>query len=136
MILLLILTGLLFFLGCKAKTPGFKNTKWSYVEQIMVFDVGTMTETTSLEFGAGNDVVFRRAWFTPAHPATYMNADGTVDTVPASSGEQVYKGTWRYRRGKLFVTLEDGGRKVFRYAGGVLVPVEPGEPAREFRKQE
>ena len=136
MILLLIITGLLLFLKCTAGNPGFKNTKWSFVDKIMVCDVGTMTETTSLEFGAGKDLVFRVAWFTPAHPATYMKEDGTVEIIPASSGEQVYKGTWQYRRGKLFVTLEDGSRKVFKHAGGVLVLDEPGAPAREFRKQE
>ena len=136
LILLLIITGLLLFLNCKAKNPGFKNTKWCYVEKIFVCDVGTTTETTSLEFGTGEDLVFRVAWFTPAHPATYMKEDGTVEVIPASSGEQVYKGTWQYRRRKLFVTLEDGRQKVFKHAGDVLVLNEPGAPAREFKKEE
>ena len=112
---------LLSSIDLSAKRPVFKNTKWVCVEEMFVADAGTETDTTTLEFGPGKEIVIRRAWFLPAHPAMYVNPDGTIDTVPARSNEYTSKGTWKYRRGKLTVTLEDGGKEEFSYLEGMLV---------------
>ena len=118
-----------------AKRPVFKNTKWAYVEEMFVADAGTETDTTTLEFGPGNEIVIRRAWFLPAHPAMYVNADGTIDTVAAMSNEHTSKGTWKYRRGKLTVTLEDGSQEEFRYMEGMLVQTGAVGGVKVFRPQ-
>ena len=118
-----------------AKRPAFKNTKWVCVEEMFVADAGTETDTTTLEFGPGNEAVIRRSWFLPAHPATYVNADGSIDTVPARSNEYTSKGTWKYRRGKLTVTLEDGSKEEFRYVEGTLVQEGAIGGVKVFRRE-
>ena len=125
---------LLSSMDLSAKRPVFKNTTWVCVEELFVADAGTETDTTTLEFGPGNEVVIRRAWFLPAHPAMYVNDDGSIDMVPARSNEYASKGTWKYRRGKLTVTLEDGSKEEFRYVEGTLV--QPGAVGGEkvFRR--
>jgi len=118
-----------------AKRPVFKNTKWACVEEMFVADAGTETDTTTLEFGPGKEIVIRRSWFLPAHPATYVNADGTVDMMPARNNEYTSKGTWKYRWGKLTVTLEDGSKEEFRYIKGMLVQKGTEGGVRVFRLQ-
>jgi hypothetical protein len=118
-----------------AKRPVFKNTKWVYVEEMFVADVGTETDTTTLEFGPGNEIVIRNAWHLPAHPAMYVNPDGSIDMIPGSSGEHSSKGTWRYRWGKLTVSLEDGSKEEFRYLEGMLVRTGGVGGAKVFHRQ-
>ena len=128
----------LLFLSCtglSAKRPVFKNTKWVCVEEMFVADAGTETDTTTLEFGPGNEVVIRRSWFLPAHPAMYVNPDGTIDTIAAMSNEYTSKGTWKYRRGKLTVTLEDGSQEEFDYEEGMLVQKGAVGGVKVFRRQ-
>jgi len=117
---------LFFTTNCsmEAKKPVLKNTKWVCVKEMFVADVGTSTETYTLEFTSAKECTYTMSWYTPAHPAMYVNPDGTIDTYPARSSEQVSKGTWTYKRGKLTVTLEDGSAKVFTYKDGKLF----GEP--------
>ena len=126
---------LLSSIDLSAKRPVFKNTKWACVEEMFVADAGTETDTTTLEFGPRKEIVIRRAWFLPAHPAMYVNADGTIDTVPARSNESASKGTWKYRWGKLTVTLEDGNKEEFRYIEGMLVQTGAVGGVKVFRQQ-
>ena len=134
----IIAFALLFLLASidlTAKRPVFKNTKWAYVEEMFVADAGTGTDTTTLEFGPGNEIVIRHAWFLPAHPAMYVNPDGTIDTIAAMSNEYTSKGTWKYRRGKLTVTLEDGSKEEFDYVEGMLVHKGAVGGVKVFRRQ-
>ena len=133
----IIAFALLFLLASidlTAKRPVFKNTKWAYVEEMFVADAGTGTDTTTLEFGPGNEIVIRHAWFLPAHPAMYVNPDGTIDTIAAMSNEYTSKGTWKYRRGKLTVTLEDGSKEEFDYVEGMLVHTGAVGGVKVFRR--
>ena len=128
----------LLFLSCtglSAKRPVFKNTKWVCVEEMFVADAGTETDTTTLEFGPGNEIVIRRSWFLPAHPAMYVNADGTIDTIPARGNESASQGIWKYRRDKLTVTLEDGSKEEFRYVEGTLVQEGAIGGVKVFRRE-
>jgi len=121
--------------GLSAKRPAFRNTKWIHQEETFVADAGTMTETTCLEFGPGKEVLIRESWVLPAHPAMYMNADGTMDVIPESSSEHVSKGRWKYSFGKLTITLEDGTRMVFRHKGeALIIQGSDGSPV-EYKKQ-
>ena len=116
-----------FFTSCatmNAKKPVLKNTKWVCVEKMFIADVGTSTETYSIEFTSATDCIYKTEWYTPAYPSMYVNQDGSIDTNPARSSEHVSKGTWKYNHGKITVSLEDGTNKVFEYKDGKLV----GEP--------
>ena len=113
----------LFFTACnvmEAKKPVLKNTRWVCVKQMFIADVGTSTETYTLAFTSARECTYTTSWYTPAYPAMYVNPDGTIDTFPARSSENVSKGTWTYRRGIVTVTLEDGDTKVFLYKDGKL----------------
>ena len=115
---------LLTFLSCSimsAKKPVFKKTVWESKQEIFVADAGTMTMTITLEFGSGKDVKVAWSSYLPAHPAMYMNADGSVDRIPASSSESVSKGIWEYKSGKLTITLESGTKSEFEYKAGCLL---------------
>lgn len=105
----------------QAKKPVFKGTKWVCVQQEFVADAGTMTETYTLEFTSAKDCIWKDSWVLPAHPAMYMNSDGTVDTIPASGSESVAPASWKYSRGKLTLTFDDGSTRELLYEKGKLV---------------
>lgn len=97
------------------KNPVLKGTKWIAVEKTFVADAGTMTITHTLEFTTAKDVVVRERSYLPEHPAMYMNADGTVSRIPASESESEYAGKYKYRRGILTITEEDGSDELYFY---------------------
>ena len=115
---------LLTLLSCtvmNAKKPVFKNTVWENKQEIFVADAGTETITHTLEFGSGKDVKVRWYSYLPAHPAMYVNRDGSIDKIPASYYEDVKEGTWEYKHGKLTITLEDGTKVDYDYQAGMLL---------------
>ena len=97
------------------KNPVLKGTKWIAVEKTFVADAGTMTITHTLEFTTAKDVMVRERSYLPEHPAMYMNADGTVTRIPASESESEFAGTYKYRRGNLTVTDEEGSEALYFY---------------------
>ena len=99
----------------QAKKPVFKNTRWICVQKIFVADAGMMTQTYEMEFVSDKECVWTDKWVLPAHPAMYMNPDGTVDRIPESGSESVSHAAWRYRRGELTLQFEDGFSRVLRY---------------------
>lgn len=103
------------------KNPVLKGTKWAAVEEMFVADAGTMTITQTLEFTSAKDVLIKESTYLPSHPAMYMNPDGTVDRIPASSSEREVVGTYKFRRDVLTVTLEDGTVIEFTYMGDTFV---------------
>lgn len=111
-------------LSCSVmKGPGaLKNTTWEYIEEMFVADAGTMTITHTLEFTSANEVKVGWMSYMPAHPAMYMNRDGSVDTIPASHSEMVNKGTYTVGKDKVTITLENGTVKEYEIIkGGMLV---------------
>ena len=109
-----------------AGKPVLKNSTWTAVQKMFVADAGTMTITHTLEFLSGKEVRIHEKSHLPSHPAMYMNPDGTVDRIPASSSERSEAGTYSYRRGRLTVTTEDGLQTVYTFLGGNFVREEPG----------
>ena len=109
------------------KNPVLKGTKWTAVQEMFVADAGTMTINHSLEFTTDKDVVVGFSSFMPAHPTMYMNPDGSVDTVPATSSEDTRPATYVYKQGKLTVTSRDGSDTEYVYhpEDGTLVLEEP-----------
>lgn len=99
----------------QAKKPSLKGTCWTGEHKMFVADAGTMTETYTLEFISGKECILTNSWVLPAHPAMYMNADGTVDTIPESRSESSSRATWRYRRGEIILTFEDGSTRTLHY---------------------
>ena len=95
-------------LSAMGKNPVLKNTKWTAVEEMFVADAGTMTITHTLEFISKKDVRIHELSQMPSYPAMYMNPDGTVDRIPGFTTERSETGTYRYRRGVLTITTENG----------------------------
>ena len=131
----------LFFSSCanmSAKKPALKNTRWVCVQQMFVADAGTMTETYTLTFTSGKDCLWKQEWVLPAHPAMYMNPDGTVDRIPESRSESVSQATWKFSRNTITLQFEDGTRKTFLYEKGRLTGASPfgGEMVFEQRTED
>lgn len=118
---------LIVILFCSAscamcKNPVLKGTKWIAVEKTFVADAGTMTITHTLEFTSAKDVMVREHSYLPEHPAMYMNADGTVTRIPARESNSEYAGKYKYRRGILTITDEEGSEALYFYKNdGTLV---------------
>ena len=115
-VLLILFVGTSFTAMCK--NPVLKGTKWAAVQEMFVADAGTMTITHTLEFTSAKDVLIKESTYLPSHPAMYVNPDGTIDRIPASSSEREVAGTYKFRRDVLTITLEDGTVKEFTYLGG------------------
>ena len=95
---------------------------WEFVEEMFVADAGTMTITHTLQFTSDKDVTVTWKSYLSAHPAMYMNRDGSVDTIPASHSEMVNKGTYTVGKDKVTITLENGTVKEYEIIeGGMLV---------------
>lgn len=122
---------LLFAYSCSlmCKNPVLKGTRWTAVQKMFVADAGTMTINHTLEFTSGKDVLVGWSTYLPAHPATYVNPDGTVDTLPAQSSENTEPGTYVYKRGKLTITSKEGytTEYVFQEDGTFLCEEPRGE---------
>ena len=76
---------------------------------MFVADAGYETTTATLEFLPGKAFVLKMVSVLPPHPAMYMNADGTVDTLPGHQSEFEQKGTYSLSGDKLKLLFEDGG---------------------------
>ena len=109
----------------EAKKPSLRGTRWVCVQEMFVADAGTETQTYTLEFTSAKAFVFKSRWVLPAHAAMYVNPDGTVDTIPESFSESERKGTWRYKRGELTLTFEDGETVTLLYLSGNLIGSDP-----------
>lgn len=117
-LLVIICTSCSVMCNRKSALPG---TKWTNVQKEFVADAGTMTITHTLEFTSRKDVRLEYEYLMPAHPAMYMNENGTVDTIPASSSENVIKGSYSVHRNKLTICWEDGSQKEFELKDGAIV---------------
>lgn len=114
----------LLFPSCfsaQAKKPVFKNTQWICIHKMLILDVGTMTETYTIDFTTNKDCVYTYKWVIPAHPASFVREDGTVEMIPSSGSESTFQGTWRYRGGRLTLSLEDGSTQTYHYKDGRLI---------------
>lgn len=131
---LLAVMTLLFSCAMQAKKPDLKNTRWVCVQKTFVADAGTMTETYTLEFTSDKSCVWKASWKMPAHPAMYMNPDGTVDTIPASSSEWVSQATWRFDGKQVILLMEDGSTKEFRYEDDRLIGPERPDGEMVFER--
>ena len=103
-----------------AKKPHFKNTRWKAEYQLFVADAGYETHTETLVFTSDKAYRKESAWELPPYPAMYMNADGTVDTMPGHSSHFTEEGTYSYQKGKLTLKSDDGSEMVLDYHGNTL----------------
>lgn len=116
------------------KNPVLKNSKWTAVQEMFVADAGTMTITYTLEFLSGKEVRIHEKSYLPSHPAMYMNPDGTVDRIPASSSESSETGAYSYRRGRLIITTEDGIQTEYMFRNGMFTRELPWGETLVFSK--
>ena len=118
--LLLVAAGLIF-MSMDRKKPKLKGTVWQYVEKMFVADAGTQTNTYILEFKTDKDVEYKIGYHMPPFPKMYMNPDGTVDRDPGWSSDNTYPGTYKFKKGMLFITFQDMPDMILDYRDGKLV---------------
>ena len=92
---------------CKKKAT-LRGTAWVAEDLEFVADVGTATLTYRLVFSSDKEFTMATEFYMPAHPATYVNPDGTIDRIDASSSRYESSGTYRYNGKTLTLTLSDG----------------------------
>ena len=93
---------------CSKKTV-LDNTKWTAESRMFVADAGYETTTATLEFLPGRVFSLKMVSVLPPHPAMYMNADGTVDTLPGHHSEFEQRGTYSVSGDTLKLLFADGG---------------------------
>ena len=120
-IVLLAVAACLIFMSMDGKKPKLKGTVWQYVEKMFVADAGTQTNTYILIFKTDKEVEYKVGYHMPPFPKMYMNPDGTVDTDPGWSSDNTYPGTYKFKRGLLFITFQDMPEMVLDYRDGKLV---------------
>ena len=111
-------------------------SRWSGGYEEFVADVGTATVTMVLEFTSGKDFMLSEEYSMPAHPATYVNPDGSIDMIPGRGFRSEYKGTYRDRGRVLVLSMEDGTEMELRREGDGLVGETPFGEEVVFRKGE
>lgn len=119
----------------QAKKPVLKNTQWICFHNVLVLDAGVMKETYTLDFISARECIYTYKWVMPSHPATYVNPDGSIDTIPGSSSETTARGTWKLRGNRLTIKTEDGHTQVYEYKDGKLVDPVPSTDQLVFEKQ-
>ena len=133
---LLVCLFMLTSLPAYCRKPVLKKTRWTALQEMFVADAGTMTITYTLDFISKKEVRIKEESFLPAHPAMYMNPDGTVDRIPARSSESEEAGIYRVRRGILTITTEDGLRQEYTIReDGTITREEPYGETLIFQKQ-
>ena len=119
----------------KGKKVGLKDTHWVCVQELFVADAGTQTETYTIDFVSADECVVKNKSVLPAHPATYVNPDGSIDTIPERKSESVSRAKWVSRYGKLILQLEDGTTRVLELKNGKLEGPGPYGEEMVFEKQ-
>ena len=133
---LLVCLLMLTSLPAYCRKPVLKKTRWTALQEMFVADAGTMTITYTLDFISKKEVLIKEESYLPAHPAMYMNPDGTVDRIPARSSESEEAGTYRVKRGILTITTEDGRRQDYTIReDGTITRQEPYGETLIFQKQ-
>lgn len=122
-------------IAASAKKPVLKNTLWVQKEEMFVADVGTMTITRTIEFVSATEVHTTSEFLMPSHAAMYMNEDGTVDRIPGSRSEDYKKGTYKVRKNKVTLYMEDGDTIELLYEVGLLIYNQPSDSTIVYLKQ-
>lgn len=104
-----------------ALKPVFTNTEWQYIHEELVLDAGVMTTTTTLKFISRSEVIKSSESVMPSHPAMYVNPDGTIDTIPGWTSDWESRGRYKYSKGLLTITFEDGTTTELQYKKDALV---------------
>lgn len=120
--LLLIFAALVYTAACSpmSKKNIFKDTRWKSEYELFVADAGTETITLTLKFVSAKEFILETKGFMPSHPATYMNADGTVPVEPERSYEYTEQGTYSVARNQVVLTEDNGTVHTLHYAADLL----------------
>lgn len=119
--LIAVAVACLIFMSMDSKKLKLKGTVWQYVEKLFVADAGTQTDTYILDFKTDKDVEYKVGCHMPPFPKMYMNPDGTVDRDPGWSSDNTYLGTYKFKRGMVFITFQDQPDMILDYRDGKLV---------------
>lgn len=112
---------------------GYANTVWSGVYKIFVADAGTETVTVTLSFGATKFTMVENSVM-PSYPATYVNPDGTIDTLPGFTRENTRKGTYQVKGDEILLKQDDGTVHTLRLVDGLLESRDLGLQKVVFEK--
>lgn len=119
-----LIAALILLTSCSVmcnKKSSLKKTRWTCEYQEFIADAGNETVTVTLEFVSAKDYVMVVNRHLPPYPAMYMNADGTVDTMPGHDSEYTVKGTYVSNNNVITLTPEDGAPKTLLLEQGKLL---------------
>ena len=105
----------------RSKKPRLQDTVWMAETRLFAADAGTITSTYTLSFLSGTSFKLDEKSELPPYPATYMNPDGTVDTLPGFSSKTEQEGTYSFKKNKLTLTFQDGSTMEMQFKGGAFV---------------
>ena len=131
----IILVIALCMVQCVGRTD-LQGSRWTGGYEEFVADVGTATVTMVLEFTSGKDFTLSEEYSMPAHPATYVNPDGSVDMIPGRGFRSEYTGTYRDRGRGLVLSMADGTEMELRREDDSLVGETPFGEEVVFRRGE
>ena len=120
--LLSILAAALLCASCcllRGQKSGLADTQWTSSYEMFVADAGTETTTVTLTLGK-KDFVLDWESHLPAHPATFVNADGSIDTIPATTRQHTQSGTYKVKSNTLILTDEFGAVHRLNLVSGQL----------------
>ena len=103
----------------RGQKSGLANTQWTSSYDMFVADAGTEKTTVTLSLGK-KDFVLDWDSHLPAHPATYVNTDGSIDTIPATTRQRTQSGTYKVRSNVLILTDEFGAVHKLNIVSGQL----------------
>ena len=103
----------------RGQKSGLANTQWTSSYEMFVADAGTETTTVTLTLGR-KDFVLDWESLLPAHSATYVNADGSIDTILATTSQRTQSGTYKVRSNVLILTDEFGAVHRLNIVSGQL----------------
>ena len=110
----------------------FRGSRWTAGYEEFVADVGTATVTMVLEFTSGKDFTLSEEYSMPAHPATYVNPDGSVDVIPGRRSRSESTGTYSCRGRVLVLSMDNGTEMELKCQGDALVGETPFGDRLEF----
>ena len=122
------------FINVDNKKIKLKGTQWRNVKEMQALDAGRVTFAQIIHFTTKKDAVITIKHSESAYNRPYMNPDGTVDRVEASSSENSENVTYKVSGKTIIITHDDGSKSEFIYHKDYLQPKGIENPEHFFTR--